>query len=148
MLKISNKLTHVFFCKKPIIAYCQNKNLKDITGDTTIENKKELRRQNRILNDGYCIPWFSKISNLCCKKVVPSTAFKYKVTLKIYRIFRCLNYSRVIYLFESSKCKTQLWNQRPNLIKDLSITEKVLTGKAACQHLMVISYNICTYIHV
>ena len=79
LLNINNKLKHVFK-EQPIIVYRRNKNLRDVIGDTTIDNNKVIRKQKPILKSGYCKPCFSRTDNLCCKDVVPAATFKSNVT--------------------------------------------------------------------
>ena len=54
------------------------------------------------LKSGYYKPFFSKISNLCCKLAVPATTFESNVILKTYQIFCKLNFKScyIIYLLE------------------------------------------------
>ena len=56
-------------------------------GDTTIENKKVVKKHKPTLKSSYCKPCFSRENNLCCKQVVPAKTFKSNVTLKTYQIF-------------------------------------------------------------
>ena len=58
LLKINNRLKHVFK-EQPTIAYHQNKNLRDIKGDTTIKNNNVVRKQRAELKNGYYKPCFS-----------------------------------------------------------------------------------------
>ena len=90
LLNIKSRLKHVFK-EQPIIGYSRNKNLRDMIGDTNIENNKIVRKQKPILKNGYCKPCFSKTNNLCCKQAAPTTTFKSNTTLKTYQIFHPLN---------------------------------------------------------
>ena len=58
LLKINNRLKH-FFKEQPTIAYHQNKNSRDIIGDTTIKNNNVVRKQRAELKNGYYKPRFS-----------------------------------------------------------------------------------------
>ena len=47
LLKLYNRLKHVFK-EQPITAYRRNENLRDVIGDTTIENNKVVGKQKPI----------------------------------------------------------------------------------------------------
>ena len=47
LLKLYNRLKHVFK-EQPITAYRRNGNLRDVIGDTTIENNKVVGKQKSI----------------------------------------------------------------------------------------------------
>ena len=108
LLKVNNRLKHVLK-EQPIVAYRRNKSLRDVIRDTTIKNNKVVRKQKAKLKGGYYKPCFSRTSSLCCKQVVPGTAFKSNVTLKTYQIFHQLNFknSYIICLLECFKCQVQ-----------------------------------------
>ena len=108
LLKLYNRLKHVFK-EQPITAYRRNENLRDVIGDTTIENNKVVGKQKPISNSSYCKPSISRTKDLCCKQVAPTTTFKGTVTLKTYQIFPQLNYksSHIMYLLECLKCQVQ-----------------------------------------
>ena len=74
LLKISNRLKHVFQ-EQPITAYRRNKNLRNMMGDTTIENNKVVRKQKPVLKNGYCKSCFSKRNKPFCKQVAPDHNF-------------------------------------------------------------------------
>ena len=60
-------------------------------GGTTIENNKEVWKENLILKSRYCKTWLSRINNLCCKQVMLVTIFKSNVTWTTYQVFHQLN---------------------------------------------------------
>ena len=90
----------------PVIAYRRNKSLRDVIGDTTIENNKITRKWKPVFKSGYCKPWFSRTNNFCYKEIVPATTFESNATLKTYQISHQLNCksSYIIYLLECLKC--------------------------------------------
>ena len=57
LLKINSRRKHIFK-EKLIIAYCQNKSLRDLIGDTTIENNKLVTKQKPKLRSDYCKLYF------------------------------------------------------------------------------------------
>ena len=68
--RIRKKPTQIRVKEQPITAYSRNKILRDLTGDTTIENNKVIRKQKLILTSDYCKPCFSRTNNLCNQVVL------------------------------------------------------------------------------
>ena len=94
------------FQNLPILAYCRNKNLRDIIGSKLIENGKVKRKfTNKI--QGKCTPCLANKGSLCCKQIVHTTTFRSNQTNRICQIYHKLNYKSkyVIYLLEFTKCK-------------------------------------------
>ena len=120
--RATKKPTQIRVKEQPIIAYSRNKNLRDLIGDTTIENNKVVIKQKLILTSGYCKPCFSRTNNLC-NQVGPATTFKRNITSKTYQIFHQKNCkgSYIIYLLEyvrvSSKMSVTIYWEIRNRIQ-------------------------------
>ena len=96
------------FQSSPIIAFCKNKNLKQIIGSNTIEHNKKLIRSNKKVNCKSS-PCLSNTRALCCKQVVSITSFKSNQTNRVFKIFHNINCKStfLIYLLECNICNIQ-----------------------------------------
>ena len=107
LLHINPNLTEIFQ-NPPILAFRQNKNLRDIIGTKLIENGKVKRKfTNKI--QGKSTPCLANNGTLCCKQVVHTTTFRRNQTNRIFQIYHNLDCKSkyVIYLLECTKCKIQ-----------------------------------------
>ena len=107
LLHINPNLAEIFQ-NPPILAFCRNKNLRDIIGTKLIENSKVKRKfTNKI--QGKCTPCLANNRTLCCKQIVHTTTFRSNQTNRIFHIYHNLNCKSkyVIYLLECTKCKIQ-----------------------------------------
>ena len=107
LLHINPNLGEIFQ-NPPILAFCQNKNLRDIIGTKLIENSKvKTKFTNKI--QGKCTPCLANNRTLCCKQIVHTTTFRSNQTNRIFHIYHNLNCKSkyVIYLLECTKCKIQ-----------------------------------------
>ena len=107
LLHINPNLAEIFQ-NPPILAFRQNKNLREIIGTKLIENGKVKRKfKNKI--QGKCTPCLANNRTLCCKQIVHTTKFKSNQTNRICHICHNLNCKSkyVIYLLECTKCKMQ-----------------------------------------
>ena len=92
----------------PILAFRENKILRDIIGTELIENGKVKRKlANKI--QGHYTPFLANNRNLCCKQIVHTTTFRSNKTNRLFHIYHNLNCKSkyVIYLLECTKCKMQ-----------------------------------------
>ena len=71
------------FKEKPIVAFRRNKNLRDISGSTTIENNKVKRNKT---TKGRSSPCNRDKRSKCCKHVVNTSKFQSSVTKRTYNI--------------------------------------------------------------
>ena len=111
LLHINPNLAEVFQ-NPPILAFRQNKNLREIIGTKLIENGKVKRKfKNKI--QGKCTPSLANNRTLCCKQIVYTTKFKSNQTNRICHIYHNLNCKSkyVIYLLECTKCKIQYFGK-------------------------------------
>ena len=107
LLYINPNLAEIFQ-NPPILAFHQNKNLREIIGTKLIESSKVKRKfTNKI--QGKCTPCLANNITLCCKQIVHKTTFRSNQTNRIFNISHNLNYKSmyVIYLLECTKCKIQ-----------------------------------------
>ena len=88
ILKTNRDFEH-FFAELPMIAFRRNRNLQDILGEKTINNRKQLRQS--INKNGYSKPCNSKLYNLFCTHVQSTSAFRSTVTQKTFKIYNKLN---------------------------------------------------------
>ena len=105
LLKINKDIASAFEAK-PIVAYRRNQNLRDLIGQTTIQNNSVVRKKK--LNNGRCKPCHTKTGNSCCKQV-NNTSFKSNQTQRSFNILHntsCRS-NFCIYLMECKKCKIQ-----------------------------------------
>ena len=93
------------FQLSPIIAFCKNKNLKQIIGSNMIEHNKKLIRSNNKVN-GKSSPCLFNTRTLCWKQVVSTASFKSNQTNRIFKIFHNINCKStfLIYLLECNIC--------------------------------------------
>ena len=107
LLQINPNLSEIFK-EKPILAYRRNRNLKDLIGQTTIQNNK-VQRNKKNTQKGKCRPCLTKSNNLCCRQVKSATTFKSQQTNRSFDIFHNTNCrsSFVIYLMECRICHIQ-----------------------------------------
>ena len=105
LLHINPNLPEIFQ-SPPILAFHQNKNLRDIIATKLIENGK-VKRQFTNKIQGKCTPCLANNKTLCCKQVVHTTTFRSNQTNRIFKIYHNLNCKSkyVIYLLECTKCK-------------------------------------------
>ena len=146
--RATKKPTQIRVKEQPIIAYSRNKNLRDLIGDTTIENNKVVIKQKLILTSGYCKPCFSRTNNLC-NQVVPATTFKRNITSKTYQIFHQKNCKGTSKMSESVvKCQLQyIGKSETEFNLRLITTEKMSPGRTVYQHQIIstLKDTICTY---
>ena len=89
LLHINPNLGEIFQ-NPPILAFCQNKNLRDIIGTKLIENSKvKTKFTNKI--QGKCTPCLANNRTLCCKQVVHTTMFRSNQMNRICQIYHNLN---------------------------------------------------------
>ena len=96
------------FQNPSILAFRQNKNLRNIIVTKLIENGKVKRKfTNKML--GKCTPCLVNNRTLCCKQVANITTFRSSQTNRIFQIYHNLNCKSkyAIYLLECTKCKIQ-----------------------------------------
>ena len=111
LLQINPNLAEIFQ-NSPILAFHQNKNLRDTIVTKLIENSKVKRKfTNKI--QGKCTPCLANNRTLCCKQIVPTTTFRSNQTNRIFQIYHNLNCKSkyVIYLMECTKCKIQYFGK-------------------------------------
>ena len=108
ILNVNPELKKVFQ-NKPLLAFRNNKNLRQlIGGNTTEKNKKLLTTTNKFTN-GKCSPCFSNSRTLCCKQIIKTEHFKINQTNRTFRIFQkttCKS-NFIVYLLECELCKIQ-----------------------------------------
>ena len=129
MLRIYEKTAEAF-TKKPFVAFRKNKSLRNIIGQTTIQNNKVVRRNH--YGKGQCQPCYSRSRNQCCKQLQDTTSFKSTNTMETFNIYHCQS-EIIIYLLECRKCKlqyigkseTQFFLHLNNHRKDGKSTEKM-----------------------
>ena len=94
------------FQNRPILAFCRNKNLRDIIGTKLIENGKVKRKFTSKIQ-GQCTPCLANNRTLWCKQVVHTTTFRSNQRSKKFHIYHNLNCKTkyVIYLLDCTKCK-------------------------------------------
>lgn len=139
ILKINTQLAETFK-EKPFVAYRKNRNLKDLIGQTTIENNKVLRKKTQ--QKGKCRPCLTKTNNLCCRQIQSTSLFTSQQTKRSYTIFHNTNCKStfVIYLLECRKCHIQYvgktetpFNHRLNNHRNNAYRPKLDTIPA-CKH--------------
>ena len=111
LLHINPNLAEVFQ-NPPILAFRQNKNLREIIGTKLIENGKVKRKfKNKI--QGKCTPCLANNRTLCCKQIVYTAKCKSNQTNRICHIYHNLNCKSkyVIYLLECTKCKIKYFGK-------------------------------------
>ena len=103
LLSINHEISRKF-CKKPLIAYKRNPNLKQLLGGHMIENGKVLKRNKD--TEGSCAPCRSKIGNKCCKQMKTTSTFQNRISGKNFKIFHRVNCKdkNIVYLLECAKC--------------------------------------------
>ena len=136
ILKINTELAETFK-EKPFVAYRKNQNLKDLIGQTTIENNKVLRKKTQ--QKGKCRPCLTKTNNLCCRQIQSTSLFTNQQTKRYYTIFQ-LQKHLCIYLLECRKCHIQYvgktetpFNHRLNNHRNNAYRPKLDTIPA-CKH--------------
>ena len=88
LLHIKPNLPEIFQ-NPPILAFRQNKNLRDIIGTKLIENGKVKRKfTNKI--QGKCTPCLTNKRSLCCRQVVHTTTFRSNQKNRIFQIYHKL----------------------------------------------------------
>ena len=105
-MNVNPELQKVFE-NKPLLAFCKNKNLRQLIGGNAIEKNKKLLTNIKFTN-GECSPCFSNSGTLC-KNVIQTEHFKSNHTNRRFRIFQkttCTSNS-IIYLLECELCKIQ-----------------------------------------
>ena len=70
----TNKSRRELFQEQPITAFKRNKNLKEIIGDTPIENGK-VKKFSIPSRTGKCTPCLSGARTLCCNQVMTTNTF-------------------------------------------------------------------------
>ena len=107
LLHINPNLAEMF--QNPsILAFCRNRNLRDIIGIKLIENGKVKKKFTKKIQ-GKCTPRVANNRTLCCKEVVHTTTFRSNQTNRIFQIYHTLNCKSkyVVYLLQCTKCKMQ-----------------------------------------
>ena len=66
MFQINNQLTDALY-EKPIIAYCQNRNMKDIIGSITTVNYSVVSKPLKLLQEVSCKQCLEQTDDPCCK---------------------------------------------------------------------------------
>ena len=140
ILKINPELEETFQNTKPFLAYRRNRNLKDLIGQTTLNNNKVIRKKPK--EKGKCRPCLTKSNNLCCRQIQSTSTFTSQQTKKTFTIFHnttCKS-TFVIYLMECRKCHIQYigktetaFNQRLNNHRSNAYRPKPDTIPA-CKH--------------
>ena len=97
----TNENLRELFKEHPITAFKGNKNLKEIIGNTRIENGK-VKKFNIPPRTGKCTPCLSGTRTLCCNQVLTTNTFMSQQTKRTFNIFFNLNCKSeyTIYLME------------------------------------------------
>ena len=121
ILQIEPKLKEIF-AEPPILAFRTNKNLRDIIeGNKVFDNKKILNVKK--FNKGKCQPCFTRLINLCCKRLKSCSTFQSafnKNTSLIRHNVTCKS-SCVIYLMERCLCEKSQYIGKPEYSVNLRI---------------------------
>ena len=107
LMHINTNLAEIFQIP-PILAFLQNKNLRNIISTKLIETGKVERTFTNKIH-GKCTPYLANNRTLCCKLVVHTIRFRSNQTNQIFQIYHNLNCKskKVIYLLQCTKCKIQ-----------------------------------------
>ena len=97
----TNKSLRELFEEQPITAFTRNKNLKEITGGTRIENDK-VKKFNIPPRTGKCTSCLSGARTVCCNQVLTTNTFMSQQTKRTFNISFNLNCKSeyAIYLME------------------------------------------------
>ena len=104
----TNKALEKTFSVEPIIAFRKNKSLKQLTGGSTIQNDKNMKKLSNKY-EGKCTPYKSGIRSMCRLQVQNTHSFRSQQNGRIFTIFHQVNCKSdfVIYLLECKKCHIQ-----------------------------------------
>ena len=107
LLHINSNLAAIFW-NSAILAFRQNKNLRDIIGTKLIEKGKVKRKSTNNMQ-GKCTSYLANNRTLCYKQVTNATMFRKNLTNRTFHIYhnvKCKS-KYVIYLLECTRCKMQ-----------------------------------------
>ena len=106
-LHINSNLAAIFR-NSAILAFRENKNLRDIIGTKLIEKGKVKRKSTNKIQ-GKCTSYLVNNRTLGCKQVTNATMFRKSLTNRTFQIYHNLKCKSkyIIYLLECTECKMQ-----------------------------------------